>query len=109
MMKPTAIMLATFTGTCLALLAASTSMAAIPMPNQVVPVTATSENLLQEAKVNVAISIGPRYNRQDHGYRCSHRHSHCTNFYQGYYYQNMWWMGDHHDKHMKHKKHISSY
>ena len=111
-MKPSALFFGTFAGCCLALLATSPSMSAIPVPSQPVPVVQTNENLLQEAKVNVVVSIGPRYDRSRHGYRCNHRHSHCTNFYHGYYYQNMWWMGDHHDKHMmhmKHKKHISTY
>ena len=109
MTKHTSLVLGTLTGACLALLTASATMAAIPVPGQPVPVTQMNENLLQEAKVNVAVSIGPRYDRSRYGYRCTHRHGHCTNFYRGYYYQNIWWLGDHHKKHMKHYKHKSAY
>lgn len=54
---------------------------------------AAQNNLYQEADMNLSIGVGGGYNRYRHGNRCSYSRYGCENFYQGYYYQNPWWLG----------------
>ncbi len=83
-------------GTLLGLgLCATAATAAITIPPAAIAAgeaTQAQAPLLQDAKVTIGIGVGPRYNRQMHGNRCSYRRDNCRNFYRGHYYQNQWWI-----------------
>ncbi len=74
---------------------ASEASAAVTVPPaSIIPVQSAKihNSLLQEAKVTVNIGIGQGYNRRYHGSRCTYRRGNCNYYYNGYYYQNRWWL-----------------
>lgn len=56
------------------------------------PQSTAQTNGFQNADVNFSIGVGNGYNRGRHGNRCQFRRYGCDNYYQGYYYQNPWWL-----------------
>jgi hypothetical protein len=68
---------------------------------------ADNEGLLQDAKVSISIGVNQHYDHRLHGNRCRYRLGNCRHYYQGFYYQNPWWMNQHHQMHKKYKhKHM---
>jgi hypothetical protein len=66
-----------------------------------------NDGLLQDAKLSISIGVNQHYDRRLHGNRCRYRLGNCSHYYQGFYYQNPWWMNQHHQTHKKYKhKHM---